>query len=345
MLSDEASALQDALQNINGSSLQLRYELLRHFSDLVQRLSRSLASEQATRPAEERAADTADQAPSTARPSISEQAIELLSGYGDAAALYQVRQEALEVFDTRSLSAEDYVALWIETFTVRGHKFVLCMAVTLQGHKHMLGLVEANLQDVNASRELLTRLTDRGLDSTQGLLGITAGTTALSTVLEAHFGDQLRHQYCQWHKRQRVISGLADDDQRRVRGALTRAWTCPDHDEAQAALMRIHDDLKTKNRTAAKWLLQHLDQSLTLQQTGLYDRLSPSLRSTRCVAHIADRLRGRLRHVHRWMSRQDRRSYLALLLLEMEARLRRLPHADQLAPMRSALFTPADASN
>jgi len=88
--------------------------------------------------------------------------------------------------------------------------------------------------------------------------------------------------------------------------------------------MRVYEELQPLNRTAAQWLLRHLDQTLTLHRTGLYERLSPSLRSTRSLAHIA--LKPRLCP---WIPAPERRGYL--LLLEIEAGLRR-------PAMRSVLF-------
>ena len=102
--------------------------------------------------------------------------------------------------------------------------------------------------------------------------------------------------------------------------------------------MRIHAELKPRNRSAAQGLLQDLDRTRTLHRTGLYEQLSPSLRSTGCGAQVArTRLRS-LRSVRRWQPAQERRAHVALRRLELESRLRRLAHAAQRWPMRSALF-------
>jgi len=66
--------------------------------------------------------------------------------------------------------------------------------------------------------------------------------------------------------------------------------------------MRVYEELQPLNRTAAQWLLRNLDQTLTLHRTGLYERLSPSLRSTRSLAHIALKLHRHLREVRQWIS-------------------------------------------
>ena len=88
----------------------------------------------------------------------------LLSGYGDLTSLRRVRAEALEVFDTRLLSGEEYVALWMNAIEFWGRKFLLCMGVTAGGRKHMLGVVEGRMYNPATARLLLDDLVRRGLD-------------------------------------------------------------------------------------------------------------------------------------------------------------------------------------
>jgi len=98
----------------------------------------------------------------------------LLSGYGDATSL---RGEALEVWATRPLDVEDHVALWVDAIEVWGRKSLLCKGVTAQGRKHMLAVVEGREYDPAAARQLLEDLVRRGLNASEGLLGITSGAS------------------------------------------------------------------------------------------------------------------------------------------------------------------------
>ena len=181
MFSEEYSQLESALREAGEPGRVLQLELLKQF---VQRLSSSLASKVPVEkprvvPAE---AEIAPPAPSTEV---------LLSGYGDATSLREVRGEALEVFDTRPLDAEDYVALWVDAIEVWGRKFLLCMGVTAQGRKHMLGVVEGREYDPAAAGQLLDDLVRRGLNASEGLLGITSGTAQLPRVRADYFGPKL----------------------------------------------------------------------------------------------------------------------------------------------------------
>ena len=332
-LSDDLSELEQGLREAGPSGRQLRYALLRPFSELVQRRTCSLASDvQGASPA---AADTKAVPPvdTGGKPQAEAPVLETNAAppYVDASYLRNVRMEALEVFEARPLSAAPYVALWIDA--VPGRSLLLGLAATADGYRHVLDFADASLQ---AAAARLSGLLKRGLRVDGGLLCITPGTAALSRTLAEQFGAHMQEQHCQRHKRERVVSVLSEADRRRVRGAITRAFQCPDPDEARAHLLRIQAELKPRNRTAARWLLQELDRTLTLHRTGRYAQLSPSLRGTGCVAQVARPLFRSL--PRRWRPPQERRGHMALRLLEMESRLRRLAHASQLLPMRSALF-------
>ena len=230
------------------------------------------------------------------------------------------------------------MALWIDAVPVWGRSLMLCMAATSDGLRHMLGFAEATLQDAAAVRQLLQDFRERGLCVDRGLLCITSGQAQLTRALADSLGTHLRQQHCQMAKRERVVSYLADEDRRSVRGAITHAFQLPELREAHAALMRIHAELQPRNRSAAQWLLWDLDQTLTLHRTGLYEMLSPSLRGTRSLAHATRQLLRQLRGLRHWLPPQERHAQLALLLPVMESRMRRLAHASHLLPTRAALF-------
>ena len=188
MFSEEYSQLESVLREAGEPGRVLQLDLLKQFG---QRLSSSLASEV---PVEKPKAILAEAEITSSAPS----AEVLLCGNGDATSL---RGEALEVFDTRPLNAEDYVALWVDAIEVWGRKFLLCMGVTAQGRKHMLGVVEGREYIPAAARQLLDDLVRRGLNASDGLLGITSGAAQLSRVLADYFGPKPKSQYCQMHKR------------------------------------------------------------------------------------------------------------------------------------------------
>ena len=91
-------------------------------------------------------------------PPTNDAAEEPPSRYGNLASLRRVRAEALEVFDTRLLSGEDYVALWMDAIEVWGRKLLLCMGVTARGRKHMLGVVEGRMYNPATARSAVFQI-------------------------------------------------------------------------------------------------------------------------------------------------------------------------------------------
>ena len=334
-LSDDFSHLDQLLKDAGASGSAVRVHLVRRFSELIQQLSSRLetdlqsSSSVAEAPAPELDSD------SGSSPQASSLA---LSEYGDEASLHQTRMEALQIFDTRRLDEPTYVVLWMDTFLVWGRPLLLCMAVTAEGTRHILGFVEATVQDTVAVQNLLCGFLDRGLCVKEGVLCVVPGSSELSQLLSRLLSPHVRLQHCQLSKRTRVLSYLPDEDRIRIRGAFTRAYAHPEPEQARTALMQIHTELQHLNRSAATWMLHDLEQTLTLHQSGVYERLSSSLQSTRCIAWVGQYLSRRLRGVRHWLAPQTRRAQFALLCLEREAQMRRLAHASYLLPMRTALF-------
>ncbi len=299
-LSDDLAQLEQGLREAGPSGRQLRYYLLRHFSELVQHLTCSLESD--VQPDLPAGADKQPQAATSTQPEggLLETTSSWIGNPVEDAYQREVRNQAREVFDERSLEGEDYVALWMDAVPVWGRSLVLCMGVTAGGYRHMLGCIEATLQHDAAIRQLLQGLRKRGLCTDRGLLCITRGQSWLTRVLEEVLGPRLCHQHCQMAKRERVVSFLAEKQQRRVRGAITRAFQLPDRDEAHAALMRIHAELELLNRSAAQWLLQDLEQTLTASNGHVRAAVFESQEHA-ALEHTASQLFRQMRDLRKWL--------------------------------------------
>ncbi len=259
-----------------------------------------------------------------------------LSPYGDETSLDQARMEALEIFDSRRLDVHPYVVLWMDRLYVWGHPLLLCMGATEDGYRHLLHIEEAPALDMDAVQRFLGALVDRGLCTESGLLCVTCGDPRLrQRIIE--WLHPMGIQYCQHHKRAHVLSHLGETDSVRIKGAMMRAYTLPNYGEAHAALMQIHTDLLHCNRSAAQCFKEDLEDTLTVVRTGYMDKLSRSLRSTRCLLRVAQHLNHQLKAIRCWLPPVRRRAQIALLCLENELHMRRLDHASALPDLRTAL--------
>ena len=334
--SQERFVPNDLLQQTSVLDPSLRLSLLHHCVELLRELTGPTAQDppsgRSVDPEEiESPASDSDPKPVA----VASESTLALSEYGDEAALHTARMEALEVFDTRPLEVHSHVVLWFDRVQVWGHPLLLCMGATEEGYRHVLNFVEAPPRDIASMQQLLGTLLDRGLRTEPGLFCITSGETELSKQV-TELLQPTGMQYCQYRKRERVLSYLGDRDFARIKGAMMRAYEIPVYAQAHAALMQVHADLLHCNRSAAQWLQQDLDQTLTLHRTGRMDQLSRSLRSTRCIARAAQQLNQRLKGVRRWLPPIFRRAQIALLCLEMELRMRRLAHASELPALCTA---------
>lgn len=191
-------------------------------------------------------------------------------------------RRALEAFESRSLAGEDFVALWIDGKYLAGVQVVICLGLTIDGRKLPLGFVETTTENTEAVRGLLTDLVGRELSFEEGLLCVIDGSKGLYKAVREVFGAYAEVQRCQWHKRENVVSYLPKQDQASYRRRLQRAYERVDYAAAKAALMQIHADLERVNRSAARSLLEGMEETLTLHRLGLFDELGKSLKTTNC---------------------------------------------------------------
>ena len=126
-LSEDLAQLEQGLREAGPSGRQLLYYLLRHFSELVQHLTCSLESD--VQPDPHADADKPPQAATSMQPDggLLETTSDWIGDPVEDACQREVRNQAREVFDVRSLEGEDYLALWMDAVPVWGRSLVLCM--------------------------------------------------------------------------------------------------------------------------------------------------------------------------------------------------------------------------
>lgn len=254
-------------------------------------------------------------------------------------------RRALEAFEQRSLVEEDVVALWIDGKYLAGRQVVICLGLTLDGRKLPLGFVETTTENSESIKGLLKDLIGRGLDFRQGLLCVIDGAKGVFKAVREVFGEYAQVQRCQWHKRENVVSYLPEKEQASYRRRLQRAYQKVDYAEAKAALMEIHAELERVNRSAARSLIEGLEETLTLHRLGLFEELGKSLKTTNCIENLNSQLGKYLGRVKRWMDSDQRQRWVAMGLLEVEQKMRRIDHAEHLPLLRTVLIQGIEQHN
>lgn len=267
----------------------------------------------------------------------------ILDGFGispsSVSRAFQERSsEALTVFETRQLSEEQFIALWIDGKHLARHQIVICMGLSEDGRKIPLGFVETTTENAEAVAGLLRDLIRRGLAFQEGLLCVIDGSKGLKAAVEEVFGKKAAIQRCQFHKRENVISYLNEKDKESYRMRLQRAYMKKTYKEAREALYEIHADLEKLNHSAANSLLEGLEETLTMHGLGLIDELGRSLKTTNAIENLNGQLEKRIGRVKRWMNSDQRQRWVAMSLLDIEPRMRRIDSFDKLPLLRAALI-------
>jgi len=243
----------------------------------------------------------------------------------------------LEALLERRLDRYDFVALVLDGKTFADDTMVIALGVTLGGEKVVLGFVQTGTENAATCGAFLRGLVERGLRVEEGLLVVVDGSKGLIRAVREVFGAQAVVQRCTWHKRENVVSYLPKAQQDVWRAKLQRAWRLPTYEAAWAELRRLHQELKRVNEDAARSLAEGLEETLTLHRLGVAEALGGSLGATNCLESILSQVARRVRRVSRWTSSDQKRRWLAAVLLDVEPRLRRVRGYRALRQLRAAL--------
>ena len=249
----------------------------------------------------------------------------------------QASAAKLREFQERDLAGEDVVALFLDGKTFADATMVVALGVTLSGEKRFLGFVETDTENEKVLTPFLRSLVERGLDISQGLLVILDGGKGLRAAVKKAFTGRALVQRCQWHKRENVVSYLSKSEQAQWRRRLQRAYNRPEHEEALAALEKLHAELEERNQSAAGSLTEGLEETLTLHRLGLYGVLGRSFKTTNCLESVNALVEENCAKVDHWKNSSQRHRWLATALLDIEPRLRRVVGYRHLPKLREAL--------
>ena len=260
-----------------------------------------------------------------------------LSGSTVSRGFIQASAAKLRELQERDLSGEDVVAVVLDGKTFAEVTMVIALGITMAGDKRFLGFVETDTENEKVLTPFLRSLVERGLDVSQGVLVILDGGKGLRSAVRKAFRDRALVHWCQWHKRENVVSYLAKTEQASWRQRLQRAYNRPDYDEARAALETLHRELEDRNQSAARSLAEGFDETLTLHRLGLYGVLGRSLKTTNCLESVNALVEERCAKVDHWQNSRQRHRWLATALLDIEPRLRKVMGYRHLPTLRAAL--------
>jgi putative transposase len=243
----------------------------------------------------------------------------------------------LEEFEKRDLGLHDFVALIIDGKYLSRDNIVIALGITITGVKVPLGFIQTTTENSEAVKGLLKNLISRNLRFNEGILTITDGSKGLKKAVEETFGEFTITQRCQWHKRENVVSYLREEEKDNYRGKLQRAYNEPEYEIAKRRLLEVRDELRKINRSAANSLDEGLEETLTIHRLGLIETLGRSFTTTNLIENLNSQLAKYVRKVKRWTNSEMKSRWVAVALLEIENKMRRINNYEKLHLLRSAL--------
>lgn len=243
----------------------------------------------------------------------------------------------LKEFCSRRLSAYDFVALILDGKQFAEDEMVICVGITVEGKKVILGFIQTGTENEKACSDFLRELVERGLRIDDGILAIIDGSKGLKKSIENVMGESVVIQRCQWHKRENVVAYLPKQEQETMRRKLQMAYEQVTYESAKGSLLKLKSELKLMNLSAIKSLEEGFEETLTLHRLGLFQELGTSLKTTNLIESINAGLGQKTDKVDYWKNSDQKQRWVASALLDQEKRLRKIKGYKHLPRLREAL--------
>jgi transposase-like protein len=232
--------------------------------------------------------------------------------------------EALEEFRSRSLKEEKFVAILIDGKSLRAHQIIIALGISESGDKKVLDFIQTSTENTRAVRQMLVHLNQRGLQFTGGLLFIIDGAKGLRAAIEQVYGHKAVVQRCVWHKQENVVSYLNENQKRDYKLRLQNCYREPQYEKAKKGLLKIMEELQLINPAAARSLQEGLEETLTLHKLGVVKYFRQSLSTTNCIENVNRLVQQKTGKIKNWVNGKQIERWLALSLLKIETRLRKI---------------------
>ena len=237
----------------------------------------------------------------------------------------------------RDLSKLSLAVLMIDGIHFEDHVVLVALGFENDGKKHVLGLWEGATENSRACKTLLENLASRGLQTNRSMLIVLDGAKALHKACRDVFGDRAFIQRCQEHKKRNVADHLPESMRPGVRRAMNQAYECRDAKRAKRQLEALAARLESEHPGAAASLREGLDETLTVIELNLPERLQLSLRTTNPIDNLIGSVRKVSRRVKRWRGGRMMLRWCGAAVLDAEQRFRRIRGYREMPKLIAAL--------
>jgi putative transposase len=250
-----------------------------------------------------------------------------------AAKLKQLHERDLSNFDVR--------VLLVDAVRVGGSVYTVVAGIDSGGVKQVLGFREGATENAAVLTDLLAELIDRGLpnERDRGLLAVLDGSKALAKAVRSTFGSRVAIQRCCVHKLRNVLEYLPESLHAEYRRKIKAAYAMTSAADARRALERIVKELERINASAANSMREGMEETLTVHRLGLPATLRRSLWTTNMIESVFSHSRHLMKNVRSWRTSEQKQRWTATVLLEAEAKFRRIKGHKEMPVLIKALST------
>lgn len=249
----------------------------------------------------------------------------------------EISAEQLKAFEKRNLGEYEFIALFIDGKSLLDQQMIIVLGVTKEGSKIPLGLVQSATENALPIENLLNELIERGLKVDEGILCVIDGSKGIKKALVTVFGKMAVIQRCQWHKRENILSYLAEEEKEIFKGKIQNAYQMEDYQNARNALEEIAKGLEKLNKTAANSLREGLEETLTLHRLGIRSQLRKSFSTTNCIESVNSQIKKYVGRITNWVNSDQRYRWTVAALLEAEVRMRKVNGNNHLKSLKLAI--------
>jgi len=248
----------------------------------------------------------------------------------------EASEQQMKEFTERRFDDRDILIIYIDGIRFGEFHVIAAVGIDSEGFKHVLGLAEGATENATVVKDLLEDMVTRGVEPNRKRLFVIDGSKALRSAIDLVFGNNNPVQRCRKHKIANVMDYLPKELKDQVKNVMHAAWRL-EPEEGKKRIRQQARQLEIKYPSAAKSLLEGLDEMFTVNAMNLPKALKRCLCTTNIIESPHSGVRGRTRRVSNWQDGKMVLRWATAGFIETEKHFKRIGGHRQLWMLKSYL--------
>jgi putative transposase len=248
----------------------------------------------------------------------------------------EASEQQMKEFTERRFDDRDILIIYIDGIRFGEFHVIASVGVDSEGFKHVLGLAEGATENATVVKDLLEDMVARGVEANRKRLFVIDGSKALRSGIDLVFGNNNPVQRCRKHKVANVMDYLPKELKDQVKNVMRAAWRL-EPEEGKKRIRQQARQLEKKYPSAAKSLLEGLDEMFTINAMNLPRALKRCLCTTNIIESPHSGVRRRTRRVSNWQDGNMVLRWATAGFIETEKHFKRIGGYRQLWMVKSYL--------